>query len=182
MNALSELHGCETPIPDGWAVWRVTPSMYDPQAGDAKGGTLYKCLKSPPMLDFDAHGKCYAPQDASDTLLVIDCKSEAAGKQLKIPWPFSPRGDHATGPAVGTAPDGSIWISQLGSYNALVRIDPTRTGRPAPRLAEDGAPPAQRRRLSDEDERVLYEFGGPAWCKSIRLIHLAFSPKVMTST
>ena len=186
MNELSKLHGCETPIPDGWAVWRVTPSMYDPQAGAAKGGTLYKCLKSPPMLDFDAHGKCYVPQDASDTMLVIDskleatrdaanigsssmidatsistpgrCKAEAAGQQLKIPWPFSPRGDHATGPAVGTAPDGSIWMSQLGSYNALVRIAPNHYD-------------------SDEDERVLYEFGGPPWCKKIRLIHLAFSPK-----
>mmetsp|Transcript_64809 Transcript_64809/g.128118 ORF Transcript_64809/g.128118 Transcript_64809/m.128118 type:complete len:169 (-) Transcript_64809:189-695(-) len=44
-------------------------------------------------------------------------------------------------------------MSLLGSYNALVRIDPERRDKPA-----------------------LYEFGGPPWASKLRLIHLAFSP------
>ena len=45
-----------------------------------------------------------------------------------------------------------MWMSLLGSHNALVRIDP-----------------------EDNNRRVLYEFQGPNWCKTLRLIHLAFS-------
>lgn len=67
-----------------------------------------------------------------------------------------PKGSRVTGPAIATAPDGSVWLSQLGSYNALVRIEPNAKGDPT---------------------RVLYDFGGPEWCKKIRLIHLTFSAK-----
>ena len=78
----------DTPPPDDWAVWRLTPSKYDPRAEDgAKGGTLYSCRNSPPMLDFDGHGNCYVPQDASDTMLVINPKSDKPCTQLEVPFP-----------------------------------------------------------------------------------------------
>ena len=156
--ALLAQRGKDTPIPEGWAVWRVTPSQYDPAAADgAKGGVIYPCLKSPPMLDFDVHGNAYVPQDGVDTLLYIDAKSGAC-EQLAVPFPAGepPRGGAApriTGPAIACGPDGAIWMSLLGSYNALVRIDP-----------DDGR------------RRTLYSFGGPSWASKLRLIHIAFSP------
>lgn len=155
-EAMAELakRGLNCPPPDGWAVWRVTPSEYDPNAADgANGGTLYPCLKSPPMLDFDKQGNCFVPQDGVDTMLVIN-RSTGACEQLSIPFPAAGSTPRITGPAVGTAPNGQIFITQLGSYNTLVRIDP-----------EDG------------NKRTLYELGGPPWCKTLRLIHLAFSAK-----
>lgn len=146
----------DTPPPDDWAVWRLTPSKYDPRAEDgAKGGTLYSCRNSPPMLDFDGHGNCYVPQDASDTMLVINPKSDKPCTQLEVPFPaykINSECADVTGPAIGKAPDGPMWMSLLGSHNALVRIDP-----------------------EDNNRRVLYEFQGPNWCKTLRLIHLAFS-------
>jgi len=85
-------------------------------------------------------------------MLRIDYKTGAT-TQLSVPYPKNLAADalRISGPAVGRAPDGSIWISQLGSYNALVRISP------------------------DTHERTLYQFGGPSWAKTIRLIHIAFS-------
>ncbi|EOD19208.1 hypothetical protein EMIHUDRAFT_458787 [Emiliania huxleyi CCMP1516] len=102
--------GHDTPLPDGWAVWRVAPSEYDPSAkgGQGKGGRLYPCLTSPPMLDFDSLGNVYVPQDGVDT----------------VPFPASGATPRITGPAVA--------------------------------------------------RQWLYAFGGPPWCKTIRLIHLAF--------
>ena len=155
--ALLARRGMDTPIPEGWAVWRVAPSRYDPKAADgAKGGVIYPCLKSPPMLDFDGHGNAYVPQDGVDTLLHIDAESGAC-EQLTVPFPAGepPRGGAApriTGPAIARGPDGAIWMSLLGSYNALVRID-----------ADDGK------------GRTLYNFGGPPWASKLRLIHIAFS-------
>lgn len=75
--------GHDTPLPDGWAVWRVAPSEYDPSAkgGQGKGGRLYPCLTSPPMLDFDSLGNVYVPQDGVDTVLYIDRES-GESKQL----------------------------------------------------------------------------------------------------
>lgn len=152
MSRLAD-RGRNTPLPDGWAVWRVTPSRYDPSASDgACGGQLYPCERSPPMLATDAAGNCWVPQDACDRMLRIDYQTGEA-RQMAIPFPATGSAPRITGPAVGRAPDGSIWISQLGSYNALVRIDPMT------------------------EQRVLYEFGGPEWCRNIRLIHLTFSKR-----
>ena len=181
MAALRQ-RGQDTPLPDGWAIWRVHPSKYDPGAADyAKGGTLYPCEPSPPMTAFDSRGNCYVPQDGVDTLLFIN-RETGKCEQLKIPFPAAlgrrlddksqdiPPGEKLgagrkfvhyvggwgstpkiTGPAIAHAPDGSIWMSLLGSYNSLVRIDP------------------------DTKQRVLYEFGGPSWATSLRLIHITFS-------
>ena len=158
--------GHDTPLPDGWAVWRVAPSEYDPSAkgGQGKGGRLYPCLTSPPMLDFDSLGNVYVPQDGVDTVLYIDRES-GESKQLTAPAlnnketparlsvcdchlslcfrspsrraarrrasqapPSRDSGSSTatghvpdtsrtrpTGPAVATAPDGSVWMTLLGS-------------------------------------------------------------------
>lgn len=39
-------------------------------------------------------------------------------------WGSDPKVGRITGPAIAVAPDGSIWMSLLASYNTLVRIDP----------------------------------------------------------
>mmetsp|Transcript_64808 Transcript_64808/g.128113 ORF Transcript_64808/g.128113 Transcript_64808/m.128113 type:complete len:591 (-) Transcript_64808:189-1961(-) len=157
MSKLKE-QGFDTTIPDGWAVWQLSPDKYDPNAEDgAHGGRLYPCFKSPPMITFDAKGNVYSPQDGKDTMLYIDATTHVS-EQLNVPFPADipqhlrgyPR---ITGPAIATDPNGTVWMSLLGSYNALVRIDPERRDKPA-----------------------LYEFGGPPWASKLRLIHLAFSP------
>lgn len=56
MNMLREIYGRDTPIPDGWAVWQVSLDKYNPSAPDgAKGGVLYPCCKSPPMVSRTEH-------------------------------------------------------------------------------------------------------------------------------
>uniref|UniRef100_A0A7S2MTY3 Uncharacterized protein n=1 Tax=Haptolina brevifila TaxID=156173 RepID=A0A7S2MTY3_9EUKA len=172
--------GMDTPLPDGWAVWQLTPSKYDPTAPDgARGGKMYPCLKSPPMLDFDDEGNVYCPQDSCDTVLYINRSTQQA-QQLEVPFPertaegskfpkmagdeyrthtkkggvpYSGSGyPRITGPAIATAPNGSIWMTLLGTYNSMVRFDPDPSKKP-----------------------ILYEFGGPPWAVNLRLIHLTFS-------
>merc|ERR1719343_407409 len=53
-----------------------------------------------------------------------------------------------TGPGIATAPDGSIWMTQLETMSSLVRIDP------------------------ETKERVLYDIETPEWARGIRMIHL----------
>jgi len=136
----------------GFAVWRLKVDAYAPGAPDgAKGGVMYPCLRSPPMLETDERGNCWVAQDCVDQLLRID---HATGEAAQLACPFEGRDQlRLIGPAIGRAPDGSIWLTQLGGYAALVRVDPT------------------------SHARVLYEVGGPPWARALRLIHLAFSAK-----
>ena len=63
-----EANGYDAPVPEGYCVWRLAPSKYDPDAADgAKGGTLYPCLPSPPMMCTDGRGNCFVSQDMSQT-------------------------------------------------------------------------------------------------------------------
>ena len=58
-----ESKGYDTPPPDAFAVWRLDPAKYDPAAEDGcRGGALYPCLPSPPMLCTDQLGHCWVPQ------------------------------------------------------------------------------------------------------------------------
>ena len=60
MKQLEDL-GYNSPPPEGFAVWRVTPTAYDPAAADgACGGTLYECGPSPPMIAIDPDCGCWA--------------------------------------------------------------------------------------------------------------------------
>ena len=44
-------------------MWRLKPDAYNADAADgAKGGTLYPCLPSPPMLETDSDGHCWVAQ------------------------------------------------------------------------------------------------------------------------
>ena len=63
-------------------------------ADGAKGGVLYPCLKSPPMLDFDAEGNCYVPQDGVDTMLVIEPKSGVRAAECPLPGERVDAADH----------------------------------------------------------------------------------------
>jgi hypothetical protein len=142
-------YGYDTPVPEDYCVWRLTPSRYDPRAADgAKGGTIYPCHKSPPMLCTDEAGHCWVAQDGVDTVMRVDVHTGSC-EQLTVPHPLNCR--RMAGPAIARAPDGSVWLTLLGADNALVRILPTT------------------------QQRVLYRFGAPAWAHTLRLIHLCFS-------
>ena len=54
-----EALGYDCPPPEGWAVWRVHPSEYDP-AADAHGGKLFECGPSPAMVTVDASCDCWS--------------------------------------------------------------------------------------------------------------------------
>lgn len=128
MAKLEEL-GFDTPPPDGWAVWRLDPAKYNPDADDsAAGGYLYETLPSPPMVTLDDDGNCWAAQDQSANLVMID-PSKSPGKQvtqLDVPHPLPVFSTDMmiTGPAIATAPDGAVWCSLLGANGCLVRICP----------------------------------------------------------
>ena len=50
-------------LPEGWAVWTVDPEKYDSKAGEARGGQLFECLASPPMIAIDHDCNLWVPQD-----------------------------------------------------------------------------------------------------------------------
>ena len=147
--ALLEKQGHDTPPPERWAVWRVHPEKYDPHAADgAKGGALFECLQSPPMLACDHAGHCYVPQDAADTLMRIDA-AEGRCEQLAAPFPLaSPPVARTTGPSIRTDPMGGVWYCLLGCNACLVRLDPS-TG-----------------------QQTLHQLGSPAWAPKLCFIHL----------
>lgn len=149
MQRNSEDPELDIKIPNSYAVWQLDPKDYDPKCLD-KGGKLYHCRNSPPMLAIDLKGNAWIPQDQSDTLMFVDQEKKEA-EQLEVPWPEDAKiNEKHTGPGIATAPDGSIWMVQLETMSSMVRIDP------------------------DTKERVLYDIQTPAWARGIRLIHLDF--------
>jgi sugar lactone lactonase YvrE len=138
-------------IPNSYAVWQLAPEDYNPDCElGSKGGKLYHCRNSPPMLALDSKGNAWVPQDQSDTLLFIDQKEKRA-EQLQVPWPEDTKvSEKHAGPGIATAPDGSIWMVQLETMSSMVRIDP------------------------ETKERVLYVIQTPEWARGIRMIHLDF--------
>ena len=173
--ALLEKNGHDTPPPERWAVWRLKPDAYDPDAADgAKGGVLYECRKSPPMVACDLEGHCYVPQDGVDTLMRIDATPAAASagdaaasagdaataagdakrklnhaEQLPVPFPLSSLpAARMTGPSIQTDPAGGIWYCLLGCNACLVRLDP-RNG-----------------------VQSLHQISAPAWAPKLCFIHL----------
>ena len=130
MSAANELEDYDCPPPEGFAVWSVLPSAYDPKA-PSSGGVIYPCLPSPPMLSIDREGHCWVAQDQASSVMRIDAKSGAC-EQLSLPMPGSNETLRIAGPSVGRAPDGAIWFTLLGHHAALVRVDPvTRASLPA---------------------------------------------------
>ena len=146
--ALCDARGYDCPPPDDFAVWRLPPGAYDPDRQD-RGGTLYACRGSPPMVAIDWEGHCWCPQDQHPALLRIDAQSGAA---TQIPVTFPEGVDlKITGPAVAVAPDGDVWCTLLGGHNTLLRVNPKTSA------------------------TAIYELGGPPWAKVLRLIHLDFA-------
>lgn len=149
--AILESQGLDCPPPEGFAVWRLSPDKYNPEAADgAKGGVLFGCLRSPPMLETDlATGDCFVAQDGVETVMHISAGTGTC-KQLKIPFPPG-CALRITGPGMVRAPDGSIWMTLLGASATLIKIEP-RTQR-----------------------RTMFYFGAVPWVRALRLIHLDFS-------
>lgn len=137
--------------PDGYAVWQLDRSKYDPKCR-YRGGKVYKCLNSPPMACVDKNNNLWVTQDQSSTVLCIDTSTDTP-HQYQLPWPLgtNPKEKH-TGPGIAAAPDGSIWMTELEASGALIRIDP------------------------DTKKFSLYEIEPPAWSPDMRMIHLDFHP------
>ena len=144
-------------LTETYATWTVHPDEYDPKAAEtARGGVLFECLPSPPMITIDKQCNLWVPQDRSETIMRVDTTAGAT-TQLKVPHPppelCQMNGDEPmriTGPAIVTDPAGGVWCSLLGGNGALVRIDPAT------------------------HQRTLYLLPKPLWLKSMRLIHMAF--------
>jgi hypothetical protein len=125
----------DAPPPEGFAVWRVDPNLYDPKAADGyAGGKLYECEPSPPMLAIDNDGNCWSAQvqyiiqhapytihytddgncwsaqDQSPNLCMINARTHEV-EQIDVPHPMclSKTDMRITGPSIDMAPDGSIW-------------------------------------------------------------------------
>jgi hypothetical protein len=110
MAKLEEL-GYDAPPPEGFAVWRVDPNLYNPNAEDGyAGGKLYECEPSPPMLAIDNDGNCWSAQDQSPNLCMINARTHEV-EQIDVPHPMclSKADMRITGPSIDMAPDGSIW-------------------------------------------------------------------------
>lgn len=138
-------------IPDSFAIWQLDREKYDPNSKcGAKGGKLFACDPSPPMLALDQAGHAWVAQDTHHQMMWIDRETGATEKK-DVPWPFAAKDSQKhTGPGIATAPDGSIWMTQLETMSALVRFDP-KSRKP-----------------------VLYELTPPTWARAIRFIHMAF--------
>ena len=143
-------HGYDSPPPDGFAIWRVSVDAYDPEK-PANGGTVYPCAASPPMMTVDAENHCWVALDQTPALLRIDA---ATGVGTQIPVSLPPSFTlQMTGPAIASGPDGGVWCTLLGGHAALARVDPATR------------------------KVAIYELGGPAWAKALRLIHLTFAAR-----
>ena len=124
-------------LEEGYALWRLDPAKYDPKAAGTFGGKLYETKPSPPMVAVEpTTGDCWAVQDKCPSASI--CRVNAATDEVEqIPVPLV-EGDFAepdkerhlrmTGPAITTAPDGSVWATLLGCDGGLVRHDP-KTGK-----------------------------------------------------
>lgn len=103
------------------------------------------------MMTQDNKGNVWVAQDGADTLMKIDTVTNET-KQVEVPWPQEVD-LKITGPAIGTAPDGSVWCSLLGGDGALVRVDP------------------------DTEQRTLYLLPEAPWIKHTRFIHMVWYVK-----
>ena len=54
-------------------MWTVDPEKYDPSdAIGARGGILFECKPTPPMIAIDRECNLWVPQDKSDGIIKID--------------------------------------------------------------------------------------------------------------
>jgi len=138
-------------IPDSYAIWQLDREKYHPRSKcGAKGGTLYPCDPSPPMLAIDDVGNAWVAQDTYHQMMFIDRKTGVAEKK-DVPWPLAATASQKhTGPGIAKAPDGSIWMTQLETMASMVRFDP------------------------DTKKAVLYEIKPPCWARALRFIHMSF--------
>ncbi|KAJ8602344.1 hypothetical protein CTAYLR_004228 [Chrysophaeum taylorii] len=121
MKVHAEEFGYDCPTPNAYAPWHVNPDAYD-AATPERGGTLFDCVKSPPMCGIDALDNCFVVQDASPFVMYAD---ETRNKSIQIPVPFPAivsEADRLAGPGCVTASDGDVWCTLLGVDAALLRF------------------------------------------------------------
>lgn len=145
--------GYDAPTPNTYAVWHLPHiDAYDESLPE-KGGKLYECLKSPPMLAIDAFKNCWVVQDASPFVLHVDVTTQKA-TQIDIPFPADlGKDDRFTGPGCVRGDDDRIWCTALGAQNTLLRFDPA--------VKKPGL--------------TYYSLGTPDWAKALRTIHADFA-------
>jgi len=148
----------DCPPPDAWAVWHLKVADYDPTKED-RGGKLYECEKSPPMLTIDKTSTVWVAQDGSPNVLRIDPAIEGPGAktQIKIPFPTSQEEGFVTGPGIASSPDGSVWCALLSSASSLVQFKP-------PNFKD-----------FNEPGLTMYDFSKPSWMVGLNTIHMDFA-------
>ncbi len=152
MADINQREGFDCPPPDGYAVWRISMEKYDPSKPD-KGGNVYPCLPSPPMLALDRRGNCWVAQDQSTSIMRIDAATHEC-TQIQVPMDNSDGHEmlQLTGPAIGTAPNGNIWCTLLGHGATLCIVNP------------------------ETNDIAIHKLYVPPWANVHRLIHFEFDP------
>ena len=150
MADINQRDGFDCPPPEGFAVWRISVNQYDATKPN-RGGHVYACRPSPPMLAFDFDGNCFVAQDRCSCIMRIDAKTHECS-QIKLPSCNEDglRTHELTGPGICTAPNGHIWIALLGEGASFCRLDPATM------------------------EKTLYKLPVIPWSKRNRLIHFEF--------
>jgi len=107
-------------LPEGFAIWRLDTSKYDPQNKAAYGGELFECEPSPPMVAIDMNADCWVVQDRAPFVMHVK-RGDSQTEQLRVPLGNDCKLS-MTGPAIATAPDGAVWATLLGADGGLVRF------------------------------------------------------------
>ena len=136
-------------LPEGFAIWRLTPDKYDPKDKKAYGGKLFETEPSPPMVAIDTNCDCWVVQDKAPKVMHI---GPNGAEQIRVPLPSDDPSQclQMTGPAIMTAPDGGVWSTLFGADGGLARFE--------------------------HGSKNLYQLGceGIGWLKATRFIHMRF--------
>lgn len=187
--AYLESLGMNTPPPEGFAIWKVLPSKYDPDATDgARGGQLFETLPSPPMMAIDPVCRVRVEPQAEQI------RADSATHALD---PLHLSATHAFGPV--SAQDCNCWVAQ-DKAESVMKISgrdsqteqlklpfpcedcKLNIAGPAIAVAPDGgvwvsllgANGGLVRICPKTNKRTLYEVPRPAWLHSMRFIHMVF--------
>lgn len=144
--SILESNGYDSPLPNAFAIWKLNPDNYNYNL-DNRGGYIYECLGSPPMITIDKLGNCWIAQDQNPSIMKIDSKTNNF-YQIPIILPQSNK-LKITGPTISTSPSGDIWASLIGGNCSFLQI-------------------------KSNNNLSIHEFECPEWTKSIRIINFDF--------
>lgn len=134
-------------IPDGYAIWKINPELFDKTIENGYGGNLFDCLPSPPMMTIDTNSNCWVSLDCSSVIMKITIDN----KKSYIDVPHCSQDKLCiTGPAIVSDPLNNTWLSLLGANGCLVKIH------------------------KYTEKKTLYKISVPDWIKDLKIIHFTF--------